>query len=200
MWDCVSKVQVCQVYCNYKQLLNHNGGTWRRFIPSLLLSALQGSHSSSVSSKTHSTDPFFGYLYISMWKGEDLEKNTLCVLNASTEMQQMPLLLIFHWPKQVLCLHSTVRISSNSKGARSIGLCRRRELEILASGGNLYQGSHTVTKAVAPESYMCPALKQKPITLIELQGEKKTAKARVLWQEGAWLFEKSKRSAEVQEA
>ena len=79
--------------------------TWRRFTPSLLLSALQGSHPSSVSSKIHSTNPFLWYLYICMWKGEDLEKNTLCVLNASTDRQQMPL-LIFHWPKQASCLHS----------------------------------------------------------------------------------------------
>ena len=47
-------------------------------------------------------------------------------------------------------------------------------MEILASGGNLYQGSHIVTKAVAPESYTCPSLKWKPIALIKLQGKKKT--------------------------
>lgn len=51
-------------------------------------------------------------------------------------------------------------------------------MEILASGGNLYQGSHIVTKAVAPESYTCPSLKWKPIALIKLQGKKKTKQPR----------------------
>ena len=63
------------------------------------------------------------------------------------------------------------------------------------------QISKIVTRLLPQNHTLVPLSDGNQLLLLNFkERKKKTAKARVLWQEGAWLFEKSKRLAGVQEA